>query len=332
MVRQAFPFLIRDSFSCNSIHRGQFWLFIGIVLSVVSCERKQAIDFERIDTHSREDLASISFFNSNEGLAVAGATWRKTDLLITRNGGESWSSDSIYNKKIFGLSRPVQNAMYGAGIDRFWKFGPDGTFELSPPGEYRFYRSVDANDKGFCLAAGGEAFRIGYVDLWNGKDSTKRVYEGVNELDAVAWVKEDVFVAAGFGLAVRTKNLGQSWDTMDVSGDHYLDVYKVNNGPVYMLGAQGSVWKSNEEGEQWQQMRKADVFATRRHRALCFADAQNGIIVGDDALLEVTRDGGEHWSSLNTIDENVDFSCCSYSQGYYFVGGQNGLMIKFKAP
>jgi photosystem II stability/assembly factor-like uncharacterized protein len=121
----------------------------------------------------------------------------------------------------------------------------------------------------------------------SGSTGTSRILYGVAFSDFANGV------AVGEGVILRTQNGGTSWSVVPVVGDPYvfLDISYVS-GSAFAVGLNGVIFRSTNDQNNWTQLASgttADLWG------VSFADASNGVVVGNNGTVLFTSDGGSSW-------------------------------------
>lgn len=110
---------------------------------------------------------------------------------------------------------------------------------------------------------GGESFGLGYLEEINAlTGQTKQILKIDHELDAIQAVDENRWVIAGYGVVFYSEDAGMQWDTLDVSGDHYRDVF-VDEQTGFIVGIQGSILRSDDGGKNWKNCEILAAFSSK---------------------------------------------------------------------
>ena len=288
------------------------------------------MDLISVNFPSTFDFSAIEFVGQDSLMALTGSTWQTAELSISNDAGISWDNNQIFNKKIFSLSHQTFGRTIGAGIDHIWEFAGDGSAWHNNYKEYRFYRDADVSAQGTILSCGGEAFHIGYIDVFTKADTLYNRVLTNHELDAIRWLGGTNWIAAGYGLIIHSPDDGNHWDTLAYSGDHFVDIQVLSTGSVFIVGASGSVWKTNKDLSQFKKLRKAQTssFGLEVINTSAWASEQVGILCGLNGHMVMTENGGASWTPIDAdIDAHIYAS--SFGSGYFWLGCQSGKLYKF---
>lgn len=109
------------------------------------------------------------------------------------------------------------------------------------------------------------------------------------------------------GYVIKSDNGGKSWRNIPTFQQHFLRaVYPASDSVFYAVGSNKTVLKSEDAGDTWFPLYvKTNNFTSAAAflNDLYFFNKDQGFIVGDDALLYTTTDGGRSWrdTSFSTV-------------------------------
>ncbi len=75
----------------------------------------------------------------------------------------------------------------------------------------------------------------------------------------------------------------------------------------YVVGDDGAIWKTTNQGDSWEALTLAPDLRARNYYAVYFppGDAENGWVAGEGETLLRTTDGGDHWTLLNERKDTI---------------------------
>ncbi len=105
-------------------------------------------------------------------------------------------------------------------------------------------------------------------------------------------------VVAGCGAVITTQDGGESWDqAVSGWGLRWLwTVHFIDDRLGWAIG-EGDALVSADAGQKWDKFKPADG-GTVQGRAIQFLDGNNGWLVGKNAKLMTTGDGGQSWTAV----------------------------------
>jgi len=139
---------------------------------------------------------------------------------------------------------------------------------------------------------------------------------------------DGVVVAAGvMGTVLRSADSGKTWRVID-SGAAALDIVAAafSSPTTAVLSTnEGTVLRSVDAGLSWQRL---DTAPTAVIREFAFADARNGIAVGDTGLILRTANGGKTWQAVNNEFSSTLRSVLYLDSNRVLAGGDDGVLIE----
>ena len=100
------------------------------------------------------------------------------------------------------------------------------------------------------------------------------------------------------GTAVVTSDGGLHWANVDI-GDPPLNLFFLNDTTGWIATNKG-IWRTDESGRAWKKLASLEGV-----ESMYFLTADHGFAVGAPNMVQETRDGGRHWSRINTGDPNT---------------------------
>ncbi len=176
---------------------------------------------------------------------------------------------------------------------------------------------------------GGVAFKSGVIMTIGADYSTVAIDTFDNEIDAVCFSDENTVHVAGYGIILRSTDGGLTWTESETSGDWFRSMHFPTANIGYIAGYTGTILKTTDNGQSWQEIRKARATKDVPFRAIHFVDAEKGYIVGDDGTLWRTIDGGDNWQTVKGLP-NVDFYDIHVIDNTGYIVGTDGRMFRFE--
>lgn len=313
----------------------RLWLFslLGTLL-LASCGKKD-IDLP-VTIWQHDEAVTWSALSSTTDpdhlLAIGGNTWYSGAVAESRNGGQSWTVDSLGNKQLFGLASSGDHSL-AVGIDGYlfekkgempWQF-----YRLS---QWDILRDIVMLDENEWIAVGGVAFNEGVIYRIIQGEITD-VSRFLHELQWVTRINDRNLLAGGYGLILRSHDAGQSWKASDLAGDFFQDVHFTDQRTGYLVGYAGSIWKTQDAGVSWKKLNGPGIFGgLPALRAIRFRDTRFGAVCGDKGLVWITRDGGDTWESVTGMPKDVDFHDLIFNANQLILAGTDGTMATLELP
>jgi photosystem II stability/assembly factor-like uncharacterized protein len=196
---------------------------------------------------------------------------------------------------------------------------------------WEIWRKAAQNQSGRKLLVAGRNFGEGYIQIIDNQGIIGPRLFFPHELSDVCFVAEQVALAVGYGVILRSTDGGDTWQPLDVRGDFYKAVHFPRPEIGYIVGAYGSVLRSSDGGQTWKKLRRSSTVNNQNHRynAVFFESENVGWLAGDNGILRYTSDGGDSWQRIET-DENADWQAIAVDARHIFLVGKDAKMVKIE--
>lgn len=312
-------------------YRCTVFIFL-ITVSFFSCVNHETVVFESHSINTSDEITSVYFHNASYGIAVGGTTWTRGIVCSTLDGGNSWKIDSVFDKKIFCLSHNSNGLILAMGIElNLYELRQQETIihRIKHPGSFKFIRGVSLFDSNTIMAVHGLGSNGSIEKISLHADSTRTVLNINRELNAIKSLDSSKWIACGFGIVLRTEDAGEHWDTLNVFGDHYVDIAWQAPSSVYILGLGGTVLRSDDQGNNFYKVKSGGTITNSpTFNCIGFKNAYEGIIAGEKGLVMLTRNGGVSWSVVDGLP-TFDVMDIFIDVNRYWLCGDSGTIISF---
>lgn len=262
-----------------------------------------------------------------------GLGWESGTLQHSSDEGQSWQSDLFPNAEIQGM------AFNDKGEGRC--VGKSGTyfFYSATTGKWDFVRlpfwenlaGIALHTDGFSLAGGGSAWERGFICRISSAHTLIQIDTFPNEIASLCFADSNVAFAVGYGVVLRSRDAGTSWEFIDLTGDFFTDICFPVAQRGFIIGENGLIARSLDAGDTWQIVRKPATLPGKSPglRSVDFLNDRVGYICGDAGLLWITEDGGSTWGIASNLPE-IDFlNVQAVSPGGY-LSGDDGTLLWFE--
>lgn len=309
------------------------WLYILIFICLLSCG-KESLDaiVKPIKPVTNARINDLHFVSENVGFAVGGIQWESGVILNTQDGGNSWSAiDTLDVQSLYGIHFLNNNIGMAVGVGgKILRTENGGNhWSVSQHNSWEYFRDVYVLDEFNHIIASGDGYTSGfnvrsYNDFW-----------WVASLDTIDISPRAIDMntnssgfMVGYGKVFKTEDAGLNWQITDVSGDFFKDVYFPSEMVGYIVGFQGSVLKTNDGGETWEQLHKKSgaFFRGTKLEKLHFWDEFTGLVCGLNGKLLFTKDGGNNWKTIDLSSSENLRAVVLNSPNSAIVAGDNGKM------
>jgi photosystem II stability/assembly factor-like uncharacterized protein len=308
------------------------FLFNAILFFISSCVKHESVLFKTHSVPTKDEINSVLFKDVNHGIAIGGNRWSRGIVCRTSDSGLHWVVDSVYDKELFCLSSTTDHEIVAMGIELILyhvKEQETIIHKIKHDGTFRFIKGISAYDSNTIMAV--HALNNGSIEKFSlHSDSTQTVLNLNHELKAIQCIDSLHWLACGYGIVLKSNDTGVHWDTLNISGDDFVDINFISPGIVYILGSGGTVLRSLDSGNQFQTITSSGIIGSSPVlRCIAFKNAQEGLIAGDDGFAMRTRDGGLTWIQLDGLPI-FDIKNIYFDVYRYWLCGTSGMIISIE--
>lgn len=288
-------------------------LLFCVLLTACGKESVSVSGFQELPNPIAEDLSSIAFSDSLRGTITGGSAWKSGFFLNTYDGGLTWKTDTMLDRKMEHVCFDVNGQGYAGGQDGLW-YRPAGAehwrvFRI----DYQWIRACHFPDGKRGAMVGGEGYHGGIAHTFGPEPfwATDTVQTFPNEIQSVWYSDPNTLHAVGFGWVMRSSDAGRTWQRLDITGDFFQSVHFPSATTGYACGSSGTILKTSDAGASWREIRQGGSTGNRRKafRSIWFASPDRGWVVGDGGIFWQTDDGGNTWNPVAEAPEAADFTC-----------------------
>jgi photosystem II stability/assembly factor-like uncharacterized protein len=139
-------------------------------------------------------------------------------------------------------------------------------------------------------ANGGKSWRVCYKDNETG-----------GAWDIAAPSEKIAIIALDGQSLLRTEDSGKTWKIVAIHKRAGFKHLIFNSDGIGWAIGEGSLYRSSDKGKTWQTSAGlSQSLLNHDWSAIDFADANLGMVVGEDCAILITRDGGETWQAIKT--------------------------------
>lgn len=325
-------------------------VLVMLIFSTVGCSKAEISQDNRSNSYSAMPSKTLSrgsnmrvppvtaVFNGSEALWLINSTG---DLLITKNGGTTWSTISGDSMEGFDLVSFADEdtgwAISKAGI--LWKTENGGTTWIQNSvtvnsASYPFVspEAIRFSDKlhGWLIKPfevlksidGGKSWELVALPT----NSPYHFYSlFTNDPDRV-WI-------GGDGILFSTQNGGQTWTEISLAGREveFATVSFLDEVTGYVIGLKGELFRTNDGGKNWGRKIFSNAKTDWHIYSVQFASAMEGWAVGSSldsnipknksGVILHTTDGGDTWAKVDISHDEENFELV------YFANPSNGWLL-----
>lgn len=307
-------------------------------LLFVSCKKDLVTprNVQEIIVPATHNLNSILFINDTLGYIAGGDKYFDSELLVTRDGGQTWSrmaADWTAQKGIYDL------AVNGNGI---FAVGYEGKVYLksdSGPGEWQrvttpywdtWFQAIAFAAPGRGFIVSGEGYRAGRIFSTDPGGNLTLIDTFEYQLSDIEFINSNIGYTCGYGAVMKTTDGGTHWTLQNIGGDFFKAMSCIGTDEVWIVGYSGTIIHTADGGQHWEKQRNGDNPLLKRYRlrSVVFKDRQTGYAAGDKGLIIKTTDGGKHWVELERVTDH-DFRCIIlHPDGSLWLAGAAGSLFR----
>ena len=311
--------------------QSKYWFSLFLILSIFSCNsfEEESPTWSQIDLPTTLDLTSISICSNGSFHVVGGDLWSR-GIYCFSPFGESWTVDSVLNKQLLVMDQDEANNLYTTGMDGFRLTKDcDDPWKVDQPIKWGIMRDLEMNEDGTGIMVGGEALILGHLVLLLGNGDFE-IQDWDRELSSITQLESDAYILTGFGFISKSIDGGKTWIQNEIGGDFFVDCFFPSEQVGFVIGRNGTILKTIDEGEQWQKLRNAydPTVADLPFNAVYFMDEERGFICGDNGLVLRTEDGGSSWTRLLGLPEVDYLDLIAKDDGLLYVVGKEGTIVE----
>lgn len=312
------------------------WCLIPIIVFFVGCgkEKISLTALREIQMPVQEDISAVWFSDESNGLACGGTAWKSGFILSTQDGGETWNTDTILNRKMEHISSSPNGQAYACGQDFMLFRSPGEERWQILRQDFQWLRCAHFPADNFGAVVSGEGYHSGQLRVFGPDQFWQHdtLHEVAGELEAVWYANPSVILAVGTGWVIRSDDAGKSWERLHLTGDFYTSVHFPSEQTGYICGNTGDILKTTDAGKNWVTLRKGGTSGKRNKcfKAIWFTDDLNGWLVGNNGIFWHTNDGAESWQQVEAVPSNADFTDVFVLNGKGWATAAGGRLFVFE--
>jgi photosystem II stability/assembly factor-like uncharacterized protein len=313
-----------------------FLIKLCLFFCLFSCKKEETTlaSFKEITAPNTYDIASVWFTDSLQGFVCGGLAWNYGFIASTKDGGNSWKTDTVVTNKLECIQFDSTKQGYVCGLDGLLMYrSPNQANWEAFRTDFCWYRACYFPNPHSGVAVAGEGWKGGILrhyspEFWAQDTSINYL----NELDAVCFSDANTAHAVGMGQVLRSIDKGKNWQRMPPTDDQFLAIHFPSSTVGYIIGLNGSLLKTTDNGAIWQVLESKKGAWGKKYqlRSIWFSSAQTGYIVGDKGLFWKTTDGGSTWLQIANTQNDVDFTDIFMVKNKGWIGAKNGRMFQFE--
>lgn len=304
-------------------------LAILVLITSQSCKKEKVnFDFTQIESGTDEPLRSI-IINEIGDVFVGGGERFGTGQIWKIENDDCQLFTTVNGQGVFDLHF-LNNDLLACSTDGKMEniSQPNwSVLQISLP-EYGWKPILNmASNSQYLIGAGGEGFFLGFIAKFNLNDYSMTYQLFDQQLFDIQMLNESIGYACGFGLVTKTIDGGDTWQTQNISGDIFKAIHFIDENNGWVVGDEGSVWRTNNGGANWTKNKKPNgVLGKKHHWNDVLMLNQNEVWIAGEEGIWQTLDNGVNWRIIDNIP-SCQYNALAYKDDVYAVGN-NGCIIK----
>ena len=312
-------------------------MIVALVLAFFSCKKEQ-IHFqkiERVESNTTNRLNRIQFLNDTTCIIAGGDKFQLAEVLRSVDGGYTWQSNTNFpqtNKGQYGMGVSPTGMITLTGFDGTVLVSTDNgaTWAERRLGNWEYHVALSFVSNNRIVLVNTGAQRAGSIVI---ADTNQQILKNTDfsfGMNDVQMVNEQTGYIAAYGVILKTKDGGESWDYLDIKNDNFLSVFCLSENDVWTCGYNGSIFHTTDGGSTWDKVRNGNSITLPKYHLqdIVFRDSENGYAVGEDGLVIYTSDGGKNWDKYGSFTENSLRSIAICMNGTLLVVGDGGIIYR----
>jgi photosystem II stability/assembly factor-like uncharacterized protein len=308
-----------------------FFALFSLLLS--ACQKEELQPVQQVLTiGSSYNLNSIMRYGTDTLLVAAGNVFADGGAIYeSHDAGATWQTSRTLSQAALKLYSNNNGDIFCSTFGNEMQHKKNSAWAAQFLLGWETWRGVAFNSSGKGVLVGGRNFGEGYIQIIDNQDSIgERLFFG-HELYDACFVDEQIAIAVGYGIVLRSTDAGNTWTVADIRGDFYQAVHFATPQIGYIVGKYGSILKTEDAGATWKKLRRASTVGNEKHRySDVFFESENiGWIAGENGTLLLTRNGGKDWQRIAT-DENSAWNSIAVTNNYLFLVGDDAKLLRLE--
>jgi photosystem II stability/assembly factor-like uncharacterized protein len=313
-------------------------LVMLLMFLFASCKKEklewQAV--EKLESHTTDRLNSILFVNDTLGYAVGGERFHRATILITRNGGATWTKKDFpeAGKGLYGLTQKYTGETVAIGFEGKTLTTGDGeNWTFNTLNSWEPYKDLEFIEPATGIGIVGISFNYGAMAYFDEKYAIYRYDTFEYELNDIEMLNNRVGYISGYGVVMKTTDGAVKWHLQEINNDNFTAIHAFSENELWVCGYNGSVCHTTDGGASWHRLRSGNDIKKARYRLLdiVFKDQFSGWAVGEEGVVIHTTDGGKKWELYKKFTDQTLRSIVLAPGGYLMVAGDGGSLYRLKA-
>jgi hypothetical protein len=311
----------------------RFCLLCIIICCLYSCTKEETLSsFKQFSTNSSDIFYRVNIDKNDFITIIGGYVWSHGFSISTQKISNIPVKDTFSNKGIFDLLETKSGRLIGVGTDGYFfiKQNNESKWRFERLSEWDILTSIVETENGF-MAAGGKAYETGYLYLLNKENSIDTVLRFGHEISELTRIEKDRYIAVGYGNIMLTKDAGLTWEIKPNKGDFYASAIFMDKKIGFLIGYNGTLLKSVDQGETWQKSKSSIIKnGFNSFRKIKKVDANEIIIVGNNGRIWRSLNSGIVWELYKLPTTSDLYDIAKNGRSEYITVGSNGFVAQIE--
>lgn len=320
--------------------RTQLFAFPVLCLLLFTACRKDVLHWqsvEQIHIEGKVQLNTALFLPGGIGIIGGGSRFDTARVLRSSDQGATWQWRPMApdTKGFSGSCIAPDGIIYfcGLGLNICSSSDALSSYHYDRlPGPYEFMGAVSFGTAAHGVGVTALGTDSGAVVLFDANRTLTSFTRFNNALYDVKMFSAVTGIAVGSGIAMKTKDGGQSWTRLPVTGDNFNSISAIDSNLIYISGLSGYIMQTKDGGNSWKRLRNGGNITLPHYQLwdLLFLDELQGYAVGEKGVVIYTDDGGNHWSEFDRFTTNNLRFITLCPDGKLLTGGENGSLYRLQ--
>jgi photosystem II stability/assembly factor-like uncharacterized protein len=225
------------------------------------------------------------------------------------NGGASWQRiEAPIAKEVYSLFSNKADSLLAIAFDGKLLYSSDrGSSWAFQQLWYQPYKFMNQLPNGRLFLAGGVSFSLGYSTITSVGGPSDPETTWPFELNALQMATNSEGYMVGYGVVLKTKDGGISWQECDLANENFSAVTIDSAGKVLVCGFEGSIFLLSRGDGAWRKTRNGNDISQKKYHLLdiCWLDNRRALTCGESGTILYSDDEGEHWSQIECSSERT---------------------------
>lgn len=274
------------------------------------------------------DIKSIKKESDSSIIMVGGVHYIEGVLFRSEDKGEKWFAPEKIAQKRLNTFEIIEDKMFTSDHEGVIYRSKDNgsSWEQYQTPHWRDIKDISFVNADTGFAVGAEVFSRGLIyRTFNGGNKWSLCHDTLKPSLNFVYVKAQEIYAGGYGIVIKSYDMGTSWDTLIIVGDNWQGAFTLNN-ETYFYGLSGKLVKENGDNVYSPSALFRPAIGWRSH----VKNEHYIILFGIDGRMLLSDDNGQSWSLEKTNLKQELHSGIFVSNNSGIIVGEEGAVGFFE--